>query len=73
MPTTIPMAHQRRQAARYADNYWSSEIAAAAIHARDEFRKTLRSEDFRSVAIFSVIGVLTCLIAIWSGSQGVWM
>jgi hypothetical protein len=73
MPTTIPMAHQRRQAALYTNTYWSGELAAAAVHVREEFRKTLRSEDFRSVAIFSGIGLLTCLIAMWSGVEGVWM
>jgi hypothetical protein len=73
MPTTIPMAHQRRQAANYADGNWSGQITAAALHVRDEFLKSLRSEDFRSVALFSGIGLLTCLIAMWSGVQGVWM
>ena len=73
MPTTIPMAHQRQRAALYESRNWSGQIAAAAVHARDEFQKTLRSEDFRSVAIFSGIGLLTCLIAMWSGVQGVWM
>jgi hypothetical protein len=71
MPTTIPMAHQRQQAALYKN--WSGQIAATAVRARDEFQKTLRSEDFRGVAIFSGIGLLACLIAMWSGVQGVWM
>jgi hypothetical protein len=73
MPTTIPMAFQKRQAAQYADSNWLGQLAAAAIHTRDELQKALRSEDFRSVAIFSGIGLLTCLIAMWSGVQGVWM
>jgi hypothetical protein len=73
MPTTIPMAHQKRQAALYADRNWSSQISAAAFRVREEFQKTLRSEDFRSVAIFSGIGLLACLIAMWSGVQGVWI
>jgi|KBSMisStandDraft_5_1062788.scaffolds.fasta_scaffold244887_2 hypothetical protein len=73
MPTTIPMAHQRRQAALYANRYWLGEMAAAAVDIRDELQKTLKSEAFRSVAIFSGIGLLACLIAMWSGVQGVWM
>jgi hypothetical protein len=73
MPTTIPMSYQRRQAARYANRNWFSHIAAEAIRARDEFRKILRSDQFRAVAIFSGIGLLACLIAMMSGVQGVWM
>jgi hypothetical protein len=73
MPTTIPMAHQRRQAALYANRNWPGQIAAAALDVRDEFQKTLKSEDFRSTALFSGIGLLTCLIAMLSGVQGVWM
>ena len=73
MPTTIPMAHKRRQAALYADSNLPSRIATTTIRARDELLKTLRSEDFKNVAIFAAIGLVVSLIAAWSGVQGVWM
>jgi len=73
MPTTIPITHNRPRAATYANKSRAGRIVALGYRAWDELQHVARSDDFRTVATFSAIGLLVGLIAMLSGVQGVWM
>lgn len=73
MPTTIPVTHHRTRAASHAATSRTGRIAAFGYRAWYELQKILTSNDFRTVATFSAIGLLVGLIAMLSGVQGVWM
>jgi hypothetical protein len=73
MPTTIPMTQDRTRAPIYASGSGTGWIVALGHRARDEFKSILKSNDFRTVAVFCAIGLLAGLIAAISGVQGVWM
>jgi hypothetical protein len=73
MPTIIPMTHHRARVALHANKSGTGQIVAVGHRAWDELQKVLASKDFRTVAIFSGIGLLVGLVAMLSGVQGVWM
>ena len=73
MPTIIPITHDRARAAADATKNRTGRIVALGHRASDELRKILTSDDFKTVAMFSGIGLLVGLLAMLFGVQGVWM
>jgi hypothetical protein len=73
MPTTLPIIDDKARAATYANKGGTSRIGALGYRAWHEMRTILTSDDFRTVATFSLVGLLVGLLAMLSGVQGVWM
>jgi hypothetical protein len=74
MPTTIRIIHDSAaRAARDVPKSRTGRILALGHRAWSELRKILASNDFKTVAIFSAVGLLIGLIAMLFGVQGVWM
>jgi hypothetical protein len=74
MPTTIRIIYDRAaRAATSATKTRTGRLVALGYRARDELQKILASDDFKTVAIFSGIGLLVGLLAMLCGVRGVWM
>ena len=74
MPTTIRIIHDSAARASHdVPKNRTGRIMALGHRAWNELRKILASNDFKTVAIFSAIGLLIGLIAMLFGVQGVWM
>ncbi len=71
MPTTLPIAHQRARAPLRPNR--AGRIVVLARRTRDELQKILTSNDFKTVAMFSAVGLLLGLLAMLFGVQGAWM